>query len=88
MIMSWKAYIWTTSICDVGVLSTSRFQFGLYLDGYRSVDGWAVLAQLIGSVACTATTVLTYKRTRRRFAQAKADATLPIWRPPSRDLSW
>ena len=84
--ISWKAYIWTMSISAAIMLVTAGFDVGLHFAG--SGSGKVALIQCASALAFTAITLLTGKRTRRRMNQAKADAKLPAWQPPSRDLRW
>ncbi len=86
--MSFRTYIWCNSVATAAMLCVSGVQLWLYCSGYGSLNGWVVLLQGASSVACAAMIPLTYRRTRRRMEQAKADATLPQWRAPSRHLDW
>ena len=86
--MSWKRYLWVNSIVTGGLLLSAGLALWLYSSGSPSENGWIVLVQVVTAVANAALFAVTYSGTRRRMEQARADATLPAWRPPTTKLDW
>ena len=86
--MSWKTYLLVNSVVTSGLLLSAGLALWLYLSGSASENGWIVLVQVVTAVANAALFALTYSGTRRRMEQARADAMLPSWRPPSAKLDW
>ena len=86
--MSWKTYLWVNGILTGLMLFSAGLAAWLYFSGRVSGYGWIALAQVVLAIGNAALFALTYRGTRRRIEQARADARLPAWQPPSAKLDW
>ena len=60
----------------------------MYMHGVWTEPRWVLFIQVLSAILYAPLVPLSYLSSRRRMKQPKADATLPVWRPPSGDPRW